>query len=226
MGDAVVLKDVWKIYRSGGEVVEALRGVNLRVRKGEILIVYGPSGSGKTTMLRIIAGLERPDRGVVVVDGYDLTLLDEEGLALIRNTVVGYIPQDFKLVDDLTAWENVELPLLVAGAPKDKREAAVSAVLEYVGLLSKAKVKVGRLSGGEKQRVAIARALVNTPTVLLADEPTANLDWTNTKRIMELFRGIRKDFGTTVILVSHDPRITDYADRVVLLYEGVIREYR
>ncbi|MEM0282779.1 MAG: ABC transporter ATP-binding protein [Sulfolobales archaeon] len=224
--NVIILKDVWKIYRSGGFIVEALRGVTLHITRGEIALVHGPSGSGKTTLLKIIAGLERPDKGSVIVDGYELTVLDEEGLALIRNTVVGYIPQDYGLVEDFTAWENVELPLLIAGFPKDRRESAVASILEYVGLTHRKNVVVRKLSGGERQRVAIARALVNTPSVLLADEPTANLDWENTKVIMDLFKEIKRDFNTSIVIVSHDPRIIDYADKFILLYEGRVKEFR
>lgn len=224
--DVIVLRDVWKIYRSKGAVIEALKGVNLNVRRAEIALIHGPSGSGKTTLLKIIAGLERPDKGSVIVDGYELTVLDEEGLALVRNTIVGYIPQDYGLVEEFTAWENVELPLLIAGFPRDKRESAVSSILEYVGLIHRKDVVVRKLSGGERQRVAIARALVNTPSVILADEPSANLDWENTVRVMELFRSIKKDFNTTIVIVSHDPRIIDFAEKFVLLYDGKIKEYR
>jgi len=222
----VVLRDVWKVYRSGEVVVEALKGVSMDVNRGEIVLVHGPSGSGKTTLLKIIAGLERPDKGSVVVDGYELTLLDEEGLAMIRNTIVGYIPQDYGLIEDFTTWENIELPLLIAGFPRKRREALVNDIMRYVGIQARATVPVKKLSGGERQRVAIARALVNTPSVLLADEPTANLDWENTLVVMELFKNIRRDFNTAIIIVSHDPRIIDYADKMIMLQEGRIKEYR
>jgi len=221
----VILRDVWKIYRSREMVVEALRGVSLDIRRGEIILVHGPSGSGKTTLLKIIAGLERPDKGSVIVDGYELTMLDEEGLALIRNTIVGYIPQDYGLIEEFSIWDNVEMPLLIAGTPREKRESAVKEILEYVGIYGRARALVNKLSGGERQRVAIARALVNTPSVLLADEPTANLDWENTRIIMDLFKRIREDFNTAIIMVSHDPRIIDYADKLIFLHEGRIKEY-
>jgi putative ABC transport system ATP-binding protein len=221
----VILRDVWKIYRSREMMVEALRGISLDIRRGEIILVHGPSGSGKTTLLKIIAGLERPDKGSVIVDGYELTMLDEEGLALIRNTIVGYIPQDYGLIEEFSVWDNVEMPLLIAGTPREKRESAVKEILEYVGIYSRARALVNKLSGGERQRVAIARALVNTPSVLLADEPTANLDWENTRIIMDLFKRIREDFNTAIIMVSHDPRIIDYADKLIFLHEGRIKEY-
>ncbi len=222
----VWLRDVWKTYIDGERVVVALKGVNLSVKRGEVVGIQGPSGSGKSTLLKIIAGIERPDRGDVIVEGYNLNMLDEDGLAMLRNTVVGYIPQDLGLIDELTVYENIELPLLVAGVPRDERRARVLSVVDYIGLKGKEKAKPPRLSGGEKQRVAIARALVNTPTVILADEPTANLDWPNAMRVLELFRKIREDFNTTIIMVSHDPRIIKYADRALSMYDGMILEKR
>lgn len=223
----VVLRDVWKIYRDPklGEVM-ALKGVNLITKRGEILAIHGPSGSGKTTLLKLIAGLARPDRGDVIVDSYNLSMLDEEGLAMIRNTVVGYIPQDYGLVEDLTVYENVELPLLLAGMPRRAREERVMEILKYIGLRDLASKSVRFLSGGEKQRVAIARAMVNTPSVILADEPTANLDWENSIRALDMLKSLNRDFRTTVVIVSHDPRVIDYADRAVIIVNGVLKSYR
>jgi putative ABC transport system ATP-binding protein len=227
MEPVVILRDVWKIYRDPkiGEV-PALKGVNLVVKRGEIMVIHGPSGSGKTTLLKLMAGLTKPDRGDVVVDGYNISLLGEEELAMIRNTLVGYIPQDYGLVEDLTVYENVELPLILAGAPKRVRKERVMEILEYIGLRDLAQKSVKYLSGGEKQRVAIARAMVNTPSVILADEPTANLDWDNSLRVLEMLKGLNKDFQTTVVIVSHDPRVIDYADRAVIIVGGVIKSYR
>ncbi len=224
MRDAVVaLLNVWKSYVEGRNIVRILKGVNALFWRGEVAGIHGPSGSGKTTLLKIIAGLERPDRGEVIVDGYHLNMLDEYGLAMIRNTVVSYIPQDYSLIETLTVWENVELPLLIAGVEKAEREAKVSEVLEYMGLQRRAFAYPSKLSGGERQRVAIARALATTPSVLLADEPTANLDWENTRKVMELFQRIRNDFNTTVILVTHDPRILEYVDRSMSLIDGRLK---
>lgn len=218
------LRDVWKTYVDGERVVTALKGVNLSVKRGEIVGIQGPSGSGKSTLLKIIAGIERPDRGDVIVEGYNLNMLDENGLAMLRNTVVGYIPQDLGLIEELTIYENIELPLLIAGMPRSERRARVLSVMEYIGLKGKEKAKPLRLSGGERQRVAIARALVNTPTIILADEPTANLDWQNAIKVLELFRKIRDDFNTTIIIVSHDPRVMKYTDRSLLMYDGFLSE--
>jgi len=221
---AVFLKDVWKSYKAGGRVITVLRAVTARMYKGEIVGIHGPSGSGKTTLLRIIAGLDRPDRGEVIVDGYNLNMLDELGLAMLRNTVVSYIPQDYGLIENLTVWENVEVPLLLAGIDRSVREGRVREVLEYMGLVGKVGNVVSKLSGGERQRVAIARALVNTPTVLLADEPTANLDWSNAIRVAELFKKIRDDFGTTVVIVTHDPRLLEFVDRSLNIIDGTLKE--
>ncbi len=220
----VLLKDVWKGYKTGSSITYVLKGINAEFYRKEIVGIHGPSGAGKTTLLRIIAGLERPDRGEVIVDGYNLNMLDELGLAMLRNTVVSYIPQDYGLIEELTVWENVEIPLLLAGTTKDVREVKVSEVLEYIGLINKANTKVAKLSGGEKQRVAIARALVTTPSALLADEPTANLDWDNAVKVAELFRRIKDDFNTTVIIVTHDPRLLDFMDRSMNLIYGKLKE--
>ncbi len=219
----VVLRNVWKTYREGNTVATVLRNVSAVFYRREIAGIHGPSGSGKTTLLKLIAGLDRPDRGEIIVDGYNLNMLDDLGLAMIRNTIVAYIPQDYGIVDDLTVYENVELPLLIAGMESSERKRKVTEVLEYIGLIAKAKSYPRTLSGGERQRVAVARALVTTPTVLLADEPTANLDWENAIKVAELFRKIRDDFNTTVIIVTHDPRLLEYVDRSMNLMDGILK---
>ncbi len=221
---SVMLRDVWKSYKFGSEVVTVLKNVNVFFRRGEMVGIYGPSGSGKTTLLRVVAGLERPDRGDVIVGGYNLNLLDEVGLSMIRNSIVSYIPQDYGLVETLTVFENVELPLLISGVDKLSRLKRVSEVVEYMGLKGKERLRPTHLSGGERQRVAIARALVTTPSVLLADEPTANLDWSNAVKVMELFRNVRTDFNTTIIVVTHDPRVLEFVDRSLNMVEGTLKE--
>jgi len=220
----VVLRNVWKTYVEGDQTVTILRNVNAVFQRREIAGIHGPSGSGKTTLLKIIAGLDRPDRGEVIVDGYNLNMLDDLGLSMIRNTIVAYIPQDYGIIDELTVRENIELPLLVGGMSREEIDKKVSEVLKYIGLENKASSKPHRLSGGERQRIAIARALVTTPTVLLADEPTANLDWRNAIRVAELFHKIRDDFGTTVIIVTHDPRLLEYVDRSMNLLDGMLKD--
>jgi len=221
---AVLLRDVWKSYKFGVEIVNVLKNVNAVFMRGEVIGIHGPSGSGKTTLLKIIAGLERPDRGEVIVCGYNLNLLDEVGLSMIRNSIVSYIPQDYGLIESLTVFENVELPLLIAGVDKLSRLRKVSEVIKYIGLNGKEWLRPTRLSGGERQRVAIARALVTTPSVLLADEPTANLDWSNAIKVMELFKDIKKDFNTTIVIVTHDPRILEFVDRSLTMFEGTLKE--
>ncbi len=220
----VVLRDVWKYYRLESKHVPVLKGVNATIKRSEIVGIHGPSGAGKTTLLKILAGLERPDRGEVVVDGYLLTALDDDALAALRNTVIGFIPQDAGLIDELTVFENIELPLLIAGVDKDERRKRVEELIEYIGLKGKERALPRYLSGGERQRVAIARALANTPSLILADEPTANLDWANAKKVLQLFDKIRRDFGTTIVIVSHDPRVLEFVDRKFLLEDGVLRE--
>ncbi|MEM0361006.1 MAG: ABC transporter ATP-binding protein [Sulfolobales archaeon] len=221
---SVLLRDVWKSYKFGSEVITVLRNVNAAFRRGEIVGIHGPSGSGKTTLLRIIAGLERPDRGDVIVSGYNLNLLDEVGLSMLRNSIVSYIPQDYGLVETLTVFENIELPLLISGVDKVSRVKSVSEVIEYMNLKGRENLRPTHLSGGERQRVAIARALVTTPSVLLADEPTANLDWSNAVKVLELFKNVRKDFNTTIIIVSHDPRVLEFVDRSLNMVEGTLKE--
>ncbi|MEM1935283.1 MAG: ABC transporter ATP-binding protein [Sulfolobales archaeon] len=220
----VLLRDVWKSYAFLGMSINILKGINMVAYRGEVIGIHGPSGSGKTTLLRIIAGLVRPDKGEVIVDGYNLNMLDEYGLALYRNNVCSYIPQDFAVIDTMTVYENVEIPLLLAGVDADVRRRKVMEILDYVGLKDKANLRTGKLSGGEKQRVAIGRALVTTPSVLLADEPTANLDWSNAIKVAELFLSIKRDFGTTIIIVTHDARLLEYVDRSMSLFEGVLKQ--
>jgi putative ABC transport system ATP-binding protein len=219
-----IVRNVWKYYSISGRMIAVLKNVNLHVYRGEIVCIHGPSGAGKTTLLKILAGLERPDQGEVIVDGYNLTLLDDDGLASLRTNVVSYIPQDYGLIDDLTVYENIEIPLMIVGLGGEERRSRIHGLLEYMGLLGRENVKVKHLSGGEKQRVAIARALAVTPSLLLADEPTANLDWENAKKVLEMILRISKDFETSIVIVSHDPRVLEYAHRKYLMYDGVLKE--
>jgi putative ABC transport system ATP-binding protein len=220
----VIVKNLWKYYNYMGHRIAILRGINATLYRADIACIYGPSGAGKTTFLKILAGLERPDLGEIIVEGYNLTLLDDDALATIRASIVSYIPQDYGLIEDFTVYENVELPLLVAGVSEEERRVIILETLKYMGIAEKMHTKVRYLSGGEKQRVAIARALVVTPSLLLADEPTANLDWENAKKVLELFIKINRDFKTTVVMVSHDARILEFANRKFALYDGVLKE--
>jgi len=220
----VIVRNLWKYYNYMGFRIAVLKGVDMVLYRGDIACIYGPSGAGKTTLLKILAGLERPDTGDVVIEGYNLTLLSDDALAALRTSIVSYIPQDYGLIEDFTVYENVELPLLAAGVPEEERRATILETLKYMGIAEKIYTKVKYLSGGEKQRVAIARALVVTPSLLLADEPTANLDWENAEKVLELFTKINRDFKTTIIMVSHDARVLEFANRKFALYDGVLRE--
>lgn len=224
MSIVVIISHLWKYYTASGSSIAILKDINLTIRRGEIIGIHGPSGAGKTTLLKILAGLERPDSGEIIVEGYNLNLLDDDALALLRTSIVSYIPQDYGLIDEFTVYENVELPLLLIGLPERERKNSVHSILDYMGLRDKERSKVKYLSGGEKQRVSIARSLVTTPSLLLADEPTANLDWDNAKKVLELFNKINRDFKTTIIIVSHDTRVLEFVSRRFILYDGILKE--
>jgi len=218
-----IVRNLWKYYIIGNTSVAVLKNVNLEVRRGEIIGIHGPSGSGKSTLLKIMAGLEKPDQGEVIIEGYNLNLLSEDGLAMIRTNIVSYIPQDYGLIEDFTVYENIELPLMLLGLEKRERHIRIMELIDYMGLRGKESIRVKYLSGGEKQRVAIARALTITPSLLLADEPTSNLDWENAKKVLELFVKISRDFNTSIVIVSHDPRTLEYTYRRFEMFDGVLR---
>jgi putative ABC transport system ATP-binding protein len=207
-------------YPSGGSVVHALRGVNLTVDRGELVAVRGRSGSGKTTLLNLLGGLDRPTTGRVLVDGTEISELGEEALVELRRTTVAFIFQTFGLVPILTAAENVEVPLRLVRADPFERDRRVEELLELVGLADRARHRPWELSGGEQQRVAIARALANRPKILLADEPTGQLDLETGHVIMTLLRNIVSVEGITTVVATHDPMMLDVADRVVELHDG------
>ncbi len=205
-----------------GEVqVRALRGIDLRVKRGEFLVILGPSGSGKTTLLNCLGGIDSPSEGSIIVEGNDIGSFNESRLSEYRRNSVGWIFQFFNLIPSLTASENVALALEMAGDRKDMMERSREA-LSLVGIPDKANMFPSQLSGGEQQRVAIARALVKRPRIVLADEPTGNLDWVTGQRIAELMRDLNKKEGITFVIVSHDISITDVADRVIHLRDGQI----
>lgn len=222
MDSLVVIEDLWKVYRVGGTEYPALRGVNLVVEEGEFLAVVGPSGSGKSTLLHIVGGLDRPTRGRVVVGGRDLAALSDDELAEYRNRDVGFVFQFFNLVPYLTAVENVELPLAIAGLPRAERRRRALKVLEELGLGDKAFKRPTELSGGEQQRVAIARALVTEPKLVLADEPTGNLDSSSAQVVVRAFRDVVDSRGITVVMVTHNVELTKFCDRVARLRDGRI----
>jgi putative ABC transport system ATP-binding protein len=213
-----------KDLATGRAVVHALRGVDLMVEEGEYLAVVGPSGSGKTTLLGLIGGLDAPTEGRVVVTGVNITELGEDRLAEIRNAAVGFVFQFFNLIPTLTALENVELPVQFAARARFDPSRRARELLELVGLGDRLHHRPPELSGGEQQRTAIARALANAPALLLVDEPTGNLDSATGEEVLRLLRRLCDESGQTVIMVTHDPRVATYADRVAFLQDGRIVE--
>ena len=218
----IELQEVHKRYRLGRAEVHALRGVSLRVARGEFLAIVGPSGSGKTTLLNLMGCLDRPSSGRVLFEGVDVTSLSRRQLAELRSRRIGFVFQTFNLIPVLTALENVEYPLWRRGMRADERRARAMEALRSVGLAGLERHRPEELSGGQRQRVAIARALVGQPAVVLADEPTANLDRRTGQEVLELMRELNRSRGTTFVFSTHDPKIMAMADRVVELSDGRI----
>ncbi|MDW8092102.1 MAG: ABC transporter ATP-binding protein [Nitrososphaerota archaeon] len=213
-------EDVWKVYRSGRIEYPALRGLSLKVMKGERVAIVGPSGSGKSTFLHIAGALDRPTRGRVFFNGIDISRLPDSELSSIRNRSIGFIFQSFNLVNRLSALENVELPLTVRGVSGEARRGFAKEALRLVGLEGKEGRKPTELSGGEQQRVAIARAIAGRPELVLADEPTGNLDSVNTKAIVELLVRLNRELGTTIVVVTHNMDVASAANRVLWIRDG------
>jgi putative ABC transport system ATP-binding protein len=207
-------------YKMGDAFVDALRGVDLTIQRGEFVALVGPSGSGKSTVLNLIGGLDRPTSGQVWIDGVELSVTDERALTRHRRQHVGFVFQTFNLLPRLTAEENVALPLMFSGMPHQERLDRARAVLGRVGLTHRLTHRPSQLSGGEQQRVAIARALVGQPALLLADEPTGNLDTTTGAEIMALLQELNQEGDLTLLVVTHDPEVAAFADRVVTLRDG------
>jgi putative ABC transport system ATP-binding protein len=219
----IELKNVQKVYPMGEVSVPALRGINLTIHPGEFVAIMGPSGSGKSTLMHLLGCLDLPSDGVVQLDGKDITELDEDTLAQIRGKKVGFVFQTFNLIPTLTAQENVELPLFFQGVPREKRRARAAELLRKVGLDGRLHHRPAQLSGGERQRVAIARALANDPEIILADEPTGNLDSESGEAILELLAQLHRE-GKTIILVTHNPEAAAYAQRIVRIRDGRLVE--
>jgi putative ABC transport system ATP-binding protein len=219
----IELKNVHKVYPMGEVSVPALRGINLTIHPGEFVAIMGPSGSGKSTLMHLLGCLDLPSDGVVQLDGKDITTLDEDTLAQIRGKKVGFVFQTFNLIPTLTAQENVELPLFFQGVPREKRRARAAELLRKVGLDGRLHHRPAQLSGGERQRVAIARALANDPEIILADEPTGNLDSESGEAILELLAQLHRE-GKTIILVTHNPEAAAYAQRIVRIRDGRLVE--
>jgi putative ABC transport system ATP-binding protein len=215
-------RDLRKSFGEGEAAVEALRGVSLGVAAGEMLAIMGRSGSGKSTLLTLLGGVDTPTSGQVLLEGADLAQMDDDQRTLIRRRRIGFVFQAFNLLPILTAEENVSLPLELDGVPAAEARQRAQRVLEMVGLTSRREHLPGKLSGGEQQRVAIARALVIEPAIVLADEPTGNLDSTNSKRITQVLRELVDQHGQTIVLVTHDPAVAEHADRVIFLHDGQI----
>ena len=220
-GDIIVTDDLWKTYSMGDQEVHALRGVNLRIRQNEYVAIMGPSGSGKSTLMNLIGCLDSPSQGRYWLNGHDVSELNDDELARIRNKEIGFVFQTFNLLARATSLHNVELPLIYNGTPAAERSARAKAVLESVNLGTRMMHKPNELSGGQRQRVAIARALVNRPSIILADEPTGNLDSKTGEEIMALFDDLHAK-GNTIVLVTHEPDIAEFADRIVTIRDGVI----
>ncbi|GAB4454703.1 MAG: ABC transporter ATP-binding protein [Anaerolineales bacterium] len=216
------LTNVTRIYKIGQVETRALNGVNLTIESGEFTSLVGPSGSGKTTLLQLIGCLDQPTNGSVVINGIETTGLNRNQRADLRKGTIGFVFQFFALIPTLTAYENVEMPLLLNGKSAAERRRRVMELLEAVGMADRANNRPDQLSGGQQQRVAVARALATDPKLILADEPTANLDTENGEQVMEIMKRLNKETGATFVFATHDPRVIKYANRVVTLQDGVI----
>jgi putative ABC transport system ATP-binding protein len=221
MSQLITIRDVWKTYQVGEQQVHALRGLSLDVGKGEYTALMGPSGSGKSTLMNVLGCLDTPTSGKYILSGEDVGRLDDDALADIRNRRIGFVFQTFNLLPRYSALENVALPLVYAGVEKSARMERAREVLDQVGLSDRMDHKPNELSGGQRQRVAVARALVNRPDIILADEPTGNLDSTTSAEIMALFGAIHQA-GNTVIVVTHEDDIAAHTNRIVRLVDGVV----
>ena len=216
------VENVTRVYKIGKVETQALRGVNLTIESGEFTALVGPSGSGKTTLLQLIGCLDQPSSGRVLINGKDVTALNRDQRADMRRGTLGFIFQFYALIPTLSAYENVEMPLLLMGQGATQRRERVNQLLEAVGLADRANNRPDQMSGGQQQRVAIARALATHPSLILADEPTANLDTTNGEQVMEIMAKLNRETGVTFVFATHDPRVIKYAKRVVTLSDGLI----
>ncbi|MDH7564193.1 MAG: ABC transporter ATP-binding protein [Candidatus Bathyarchaeota archaeon] len=222
MAKILEVREVQKSYQIGKIVVPALRGVSFDVEEGEVLAIFGPSGSGKSTLLHLMGGLDRPDSGEIVVDGDSLQKLPDDALAELRLSKIGFVFQFFNLLPRLTALRNVELPLTIAGTPEKQGLEKAASLLKLMGLEARMHHRPFELSGGEQQRVAMARALVNNPKIVLADEPTGNLDTKTGWEIVQLMQKLNKEKGQTFVIITHDPHVAETADRMIFLKDGLV----
>lgn len=222
MEPIIEITNLKKVYRMGKEKIIALDNIDLQIEKGEICCLFGTSGSGKSTLLNMLAGLEKPTRGTIKIKGKNVEKLNETQLADFRQKYIGFVFQSYNLIPSLTALENVSLPLIFQGIPKKQRDKRAKEILEAVGLGTRLHHKPKEMSGGQQQRVSIARAFVNKPTILFADEPTGNLDTQTTLEVMDMITKIAKEYDQTLIIVSHDPEIADYAHKIITVRDGNI----
>lgn len=224
--EAITLTDIQKIYHMGDNVVYALAGVSMTIASGEFTAIMGPSGSGKSTLMNILGCLDRPTSGSYQLDGQEVATLSDDELAITRNKKIGFVFQSFNLLPRMSALQNVALPLVYAGVEKNDRIARASKALAMVGLDTRMDHRPNELSGGQRQRVAIARALVNDPTIIMADEPTGNLDTKSSDEVMDIFRELNSQ-NRTIVLVTHEPDIAENARRVITVRDGkIIRDER
>ena len=220
--EVVKIENVTRSYQIGKVETQALRGVNLSIESGEFTALVGPSGSGKTTLLQMIGCLDQPSTGKVFINNKEVTTLNRNQRADMRRGTIGFIFQFFALIPTLTAYENVEMPLLLNGHTPKERKERVMELLKAVDLSDRANNRPDQLSGGQQQRVAVARALAPNPKLILADEPTANLDTTNGQQVMEIMKKLNQETGVTFVFATHDPRVIGYASRIVTLQDGLI----
>ena len=222
--NVIELRDLQRYYKMGAETVKALDGVDLEIKRGEYISIVGPSGSGKTTLFNLVGGLDKPTEGSVFIDGVDISQLDAYELAWLRCRKIGYIFQSFNLIQVLTALENVSLPTVFAGTPHDEGLKKAEKLLDQVGLGERLHHRPTELSAGQQQRVAIARALANDPAIILADEPTGNLDLNTGMEIIDLLNGLNKMRGLTLVAATHDLKMIKASDRIVWMRDGVIEK--
>lgn len=219
----IKLENVWKIYLLDKVKVPALKGINLEIRKKEFISIIGPSGSGKSTLLNIIGCLDLPTEGSVFLKNKNISCLSEKELSELRGKTIGFVFQEFNLISHLTALENVTLPMIFQGIPKEKRNERAKEILNILGLSHRISHKVNELSGGERQRVAIGRSLANDPEIILADEPTGNLDSLTGKKIMDILNQLYTKFKKTIVVVTHDLNIAHHSKKIIYLHDGQIK---